>query len=279
MKNNTKVRLHLSKQLFESLTKQVLAETKMKKEALGGYTEVKMPKENKAAEKMTDKMQKMEEVNAQAATNKMSKIKEVNAQADTKKMQKMHEKMSSKEKMAKGMYKEDMGAPNQEKTVKITLDEYIGGDPGMYEVGKWACDLIPALKNLGTTGEDAQTYVDLGSAIVSLATIGTAVLGVTLAVQKDNIKAAAKKLISFVGGKKGVKEGANTDQELAQAVAKLPKDTVAKIAQKGGGAAPAANAGQNTLKEYEHHYEVRNGQCRRYNDEGDYEVVSMSYCR
>jgi len=36
MKNNTKVRLHLSKQLFESLTKQVLAEAKMSKEAMGG---------------------------------------------------------------------------------------------------------------------------------------------------------------------------------------------------------------------------------------------------
>jgi len=56
MKNNTKVRLHLSKKLFESLTKQVLAEGKMTKEALGGYTEVKEPKANKAAEKMTNKM-------------------------------------------------------------------------------------------------------------------------------------------------------------------------------------------------------------------------------
>ena len=95
MKNNTKVRLHLSKQLFETLTKQVLAEAKMKKEALGGYTEVKMPKANRSAEKMTDKMKKMEEVNAIADTHKMQK------------MHKMDEKMSSKEKMAKGLYKED----------------------------------------------------------------------------------------------------------------------------------------------------------------------------
>ena len=29
MKNNTKIRLHLSKQLFETLTKQVLAEAKV----------------------------------------------------------------------------------------------------------------------------------------------------------------------------------------------------------------------------------------------------------
>lgn len=97
MKNNTKVKLHLSKALFESLTKQVLAESKMKKEALGGYTEVKMPKakDNRSAEN---------------ATNKMRTIGEVNAQSDTQKMQKMHkmnEKMSSKEKMAKGLYKED----------------------------------------------------------------------------------------------------------------------------------------------------------------------------
>ena len=33
------------------------------------------------------------------------------------------------------------------------------------------------------------------------------------------------------------------------------------------------------LNEYEQHYEVRNGECRRYNDEGEYTVVSMSYCR
>jgi len=36
---------------------------------------------------------------------------------------------------------------------------------------------------------------------------------------------------------------------------------------------------EDTLKEYEHHYEMVNGQCRRYNDEGDYEVVSDYHCR
>ncbi len=48
MKNNTKVRLHLSKQLFESLAKQVLAEAKKGDMSGGAYTEaVKMPKEKK----------------------------------------------------------------------------------------------------------------------------------------------------------------------------------------------------------------------------------------
>jgi hypothetical protein len=200
MKNNTKVRLHLSKQLFESLTREIIKESK----ANDGYSvAVKQPKEPKQSKD----------------------------QAKSPEVQKTDKEVTMGE---------DMHTPEQEKTVKITLDEYINGDPGMYEIGKWACDLIPALKNIGTSGEMAQTYVDLGSAIVSLATIGTAVLGVTLAVQKDNIKAAAKKLISFVGGKKDVKEGADTDQELTQAVAKLPKDTVAKIAQKADKSAPVA---------------------------------------
>lgn len=50
MKNNTKVRLHLSKQLFESLTKQVLAEAKSDMSG-GAYTEaVKAPKASKGGE-------------------------------------------------------------------------------------------------------------------------------------------------------------------------------------------------------------------------------------
>ncbi len=78
MKNNTKVRLHLSKQLFESLTKEIIKEAK----ANDGYTvAVKQPKAPK-------------------------QVKEVNAVADTDKMKKMEEKMSSKEKMAKGLYNE-----------------------------------------------------------------------------------------------------------------------------------------------------------------------------
>jgi len=35
----------------------------------------------------------------------------------------------------------------------------------------------------------------------------------------------------------------------------------------------------SSVNEYEHHYRVVGGQCRKYNDEGDYTVVSMSYCR
>lgn len=34
-----------------------------------------------------------------------------------------------------------------------------------------------------------------------------------------------------------------------------------------------------SINEYEHHYEVVGGECRKYNDEGDYTVVSMYYCQ
>ena len=139
MKNNTKIRLHLSKQLFESLTKQVLAEAKMSKEAMGGgaYTEMvkekkshtpkfdaykqpkdqlpteKKPKVTKAEKgsseiKKANAERKIKEVDAVSYTNKAREIGEVSDRAETRKMEKMHEKMSSKEKMAKGLYKEEM---------------------------------------------------------------------------------------------------------------------------------------------------------------------------
>ena len=45
-------------------------------------------------------------------------------------------------------------------------------------------------------------------------------------------------------------------------------------------AAPKADDKKKSkeLNEYEHHYEKVNGECRKYNDEGDYTVVSDYYC-
>lgn len=61
MKNNTKIRLKLSKQLFESLAKQVLAEGKKGDMSGGAYTEaVKQPK---GGEKKSDKSEKNEDLN------------------------------------------------------------------------------------------------------------------------------------------------------------------------------------------------------------------------
>ena len=95
MNNKTRIRLHLSKNLFESLSREILAEAKVN--GGGAYTvAVKTPKTGK-----------IKEVNAVADTDKMKSMEEVHAVADTDKMKKMEEKMSSKEKMAKGLYNED----------------------------------------------------------------------------------------------------------------------------------------------------------------------------
>lgn len=71
MKNNTKIRLHLSKNLFESLAKEVLAEAKKGDMSGGAYTEaVKAPKEKKEkAPEMnkTNKMKSMGEMETRVA--------------------------------------------------------------------------------------------------------------------------------------------------------------------------------------------------------------------
>jgi hypothetical protein len=92
MKNNTKIRLHLSNTLFESIVKEVLAEAKKGDMSGGVYTEVVKAKKSPEI-KATDKMKKMEEMSSK---EKMAKgmYKEVNAVVDTDKMRNMHEKES-----------------------------------------------------------------------------------------------------------------------------------------------------------------------------------------
>ena len=99
MNNNTKVRLHLSKQLFESLTKEIIKEAK----ANDGYTvavkQPKMPKQSKAQAaspevQKTDAEATMGEMETRVAEEgKMEKAKEG-----------LHKVMSD----IKGLSKEDM---------------------------------------------------------------------------------------------------------------------------------------------------------------------------
>ena len=67
MKNNTKVRLHLSKQLFESLTKEIIKEAK----ANDGYTvavkQPKMPKQSKSQATSPE----VQKTDAEATTGEM----------------------------------------------------------------------------------------------------------------------------------------------------------------------------------------------------------------
>ena len=102
MKNNTNIRLHVSKALFATIAKEVLAESKKMNMSGGAYTEaVKMPKQAK----------KMEETNQPSSTSTTS-VQDMNAAGygDKPAIPGLREKMSSKEKMAKGLYKEDAGA-------------------------------------------------------------------------------------------------------------------------------------------------------------------------
>ena len=123
MKNNTKVRLHLSKQLFESLTKEIIKEAK----ANDGYTvAVKMPK----------KAKKMEETNQPSSTSTTS-VQDMNMGIDGKPaIPGLREKMSSKEKMAKGMYKEVNAVADTDKMKKMEEMELNVAEEGKMEKAK-----------------------------------------------------------------------------------------------------------------------------------------------
>jgi len=200
MKNNTKIRLHLSKQLFESLTKQVLKEGKGNMGG-GAYTEaVKVPK----------------------------KMKEVNAVADTDKMKKMEE-MSSKEKMKKGLYKEMDG----EKKVQITLDEVDDMDihttaGGLsYDIGKWTVENWPTIAK--AVRGDQGSLEDVGNAVTGLITMGAVGITTGLAMYADDLKAAARKLKDAIKGKKNNMDEGSGEKGLDSLVAKIPDDIKAKV--------------------------------------------------
>lgn len=206
MKNNTRIRLHLSKQLFESLATQVLAESKKDAMSGGAYTEaVKAPKAKgeKAAGSTTGK--------SKPATPKAEKPAAHKAEKP------------AAPKSPKPMKKEGMGG--QEKKVKITLDEYTGSG-WEYELGKWVADNWPSVAKAleSESGDAGQKLVDLGGQIVVLATTGSAMLGAGLAIAIDDIKAAAKKIKArLTGGKVAVAEG-SADSELDAILAKVPEE-------------------------------------------------------
>lgn len=78
MKNNTKVRLHLSKQLFESLAKQVLTEAKGDMSG-GAYTEaVKTPKGEKKEKAPKEEAKADKETKAEKHSDKKAKSENLN---------------------------------------------------------------------------------------------------------------------------------------------------------------------------------------------------------
>lgn len=114
MNNKTKIRLHLSKNLFESLTREILAEAK---KANDGYTvavkQPKMPKQSKSQAtspevQKTDAEAMMGEVHPQADTKKMEKMKEMEMNvAEEGKMEKAKERLHKVMSDIKGLSKEE----------------------------------------------------------------------------------------------------------------------------------------------------------------------------
>lgn len=116
----------------------------------------------------------------------------------------------------------------EEKKITITLDEIMQAGSAEYEIGKWTVENFPAIADAlkSASADPQQAIADLGGQVISLATVGTAAIGVGLAVAKDQIISAAKKLKlaakAVVGGK--MAEGED-------AISNLPQDLLAKLAK------------------------------------------------
>lgn len=130
---------------------------------------------------------------------------------------------------------ENVDNDTDEEKVTISLNEYVGADSFSIEVGEWVVKQAPKLAkwvmDSNTSGDPGQALADLGSTVVALATVGTFAVSVSLAVFKDQIADAAKKLIGAVKGNPSATAEA-ADVTLDQIVADMPEDIKAKIAAK-----------------------------------------------
>jgi hypothetical protein len=130
---------------------------------------------------------------------------------------------------------ENMGNKDEEKKVSISLNEYVGADQFSYEVGQWVVKSVPKIAkwvmDSNTSGDPGQAIADLGSTVVALATVGTFMVSASLAVFKNDIVSAAKKLVGAVKGNPSATAEA-ADVTLDQIVDDMPEDIKAKIAAK-----------------------------------------------
>jgi len=290
MKNSTKVRLHLSKKLFESLTREIIKEAK----ANDGYTvAVKKPKAPKQVKEVnavadTDKMKRMEG-NVPTSTSTTS-VQDMNMGNDGKPaIPGLKEKMSSKEKMAKGLYNEvdaEMDTDKMKKmkeandfsnhydyTYRLQDGNCIRINPETQERAKVHHSYCNHLKkememNVAEEGQmnEMTDAVSWEAVAAGMAAMGLAPLAIDKMHQwwkkkyPKSFKAAQK-----LSGTIDKQMGGNTPGQ-------------------GHGVDTSKTFGpqneKNALKEYENDdYRVVNGECRRYNDEHEYVVVSMSNCR
>lgn len=228
MKNNTKVRLHLSKRLFESITKQVLAEAKGNMSG-GAYTETVKTKNH-----------------------------------GQKPMKEMETKVAEE-----GLDESVLTDPNFIAGV-ATL---VGG------AGAVAAALIKDLRKAKTPEEKAEVLRSAASSIEQ------AKGGMNEEDQVEEVSitdpSVAVPALTFLGSAAAIVVGLLKDLKQA----KTPEErkqvlqSIANTIERSKGTKGGVEEKKEGLKEYEQHYEIVNGQCRRYNDEHEYTVVSMHYCR
>lgn len=229
MKNNTKVRLHLTKRLFESITRQVLAETKGNMSG-GAYTETVKTKSH-----------------------------------GEKPMKEMETKVAEE-----GLDESVLTDPNFIAGV-ATL---VGGASAV------AAALIKDLRKAKTPEEKAEVLRNAASGIEqSKGGMNEEEEHMGEASVTDPMVVAPA--LAFLGSAAAIVVGLLKDLKKA----KTPEErkqvlqSIASTIERSKGTNEEVKKKKEGLKEYEQHYEVVNGQCRRYNDEHEYTVVSMHYCR
>lgn len=184
------------------------------------------------------------------------------------------------ESVSKQLIKEEQ--EQSQDTVTISLDEYTGSN-WEYELGKWAADNWPAIASALKSGAEdpGQQLADLGGQILTLATAGTVAIGVSLAVAKDSIVDAAKKVKEKLSGKKpaeqsvAVAEGMGEVDDLDTIISKIPQDKLGEVKA----AKPQEDKKKEKIKEYESSYKMIDGQCYRVDDEGNRTKVNHKYCQ
>jgi hypothetical protein len=243
MKNNTKVRLHLSKKLFESLTREIIKEAKVN----DGYTEaVKQPKQPKQSKSQATSPE-VQKTDAEAKMEAAPVAGKTGGTATTGTLRKdLLQKAQEVPKLSGISHKEVAGL---QKLLNTILAKAPGGELAM------AIDKAQRALDISTQN------IKAGEKSIPNSTTPTSIQTMNAAGFKD------KPAIP------GLKEKMSSKEKMAKGLYNEMEFNVAEEGQ-------AMDKGTDTLKEYENDdYRVVNGECRRYNDEHEYVVVSMSNCR
>ena len=286
MNNSTKIRLHLSKNLFESIAKEVLTEAK---KANDGYTvAVKQPKAPKQSKSQAASPE-VQKTDAEATMGEATPAKETPGTSTSTLAKDLRQKAQDVTKTSGISSKEIQGL---QKLLNTILAKALGGE--------LAVAIDKAQKVLDTATQDVKSKVPTSTSTTSVQDMNMGPSGKpampglremeTNVAEEDTMEEGVDYagLATMLGTLLGVGgtvataiikdlKNAKTPEEKKQILQSLNSQM---DKSKGfNNEAKKDKEDKDTLKEYEHHYEMVNGQCRRYNDEGDYTVVSSHYCR